>query len=76
MLYRSLFRYPIVTLKYHRYRCIRLISNVIHANMIHHLSYTAYAPADENMQKTMRIEPQSLTVSAKHDKIIDSFLTT
>ena len=35
--------------KYHRYRCIRLISNVIHANMIHHLSYTAYAPAGENM---------------------------
>ena len=40
------------------------------------LSYIAYAPADENMQKTMRIEPQSLTVSGKHDKIIGSFLTT
>lgn len=68
--------FSVLCSKYHRYRCIRLISNVIHANMIHHLSYTAYAPADENMQKTMRIEPQSLTVSGKHDKIIDSFLTT
>ena len=62
--------------KVHRYRCIILISNVIHANMIHHLSYTGYASVRQNMQKTMRIAPQSLTVSVKHDKIIGSFLTT
>ncbi len=60
----------------HRYRCIRLISNVIHANMIHHLSYIRYAQRTENMYKYVWIEPQSLTVLAKHDKIIGSFLTT
>jgi len=40
------------------------------------LSYIRYAQRTENMYKYVCIEPQSLTVLAKHDKIIGSFLTT
>ena len=40
------------------------------------LSYIRYAQRTENMYKYVWIEPQSLTVLAKHDKIIGSFLTT